>query len=251
MMSARGLPLLRSSHSYSEHVRVLAALDGVAGRSALRDLKVIRQRRVRQLPRQHTQGHRGLAPTRSLACPQCRQLAGSNNGIVSRASPRKGRARTAYTKGMCGRFTTKMTLAEIVAFYWLTMEAPPHNSPPRYKVCRTDPVDVIRGRDSERELAPTRWGLVPYWWHRPLKELRAATFNARAETVETEPFFRDGFKRNRCLIPTSGYCEWQDTPAGKQPFYVTARDGLPVLTAAGFWDAWKTRRPARCCCRAR
>ena len=28
-----------------------------------------------------------------------------------------------------------------------------------------------------------------------------ATFNARAETVETKPFFRDAFKRTRCLIP--------------------------------------------------
>jgi SOS response associated peptidase (SRAP) len=44
-----------------------------------------------------------------------------------------------------------------------------------------------------------------------------ATFNARAETVETKPFFCDAFKRNRCLIPMSGYYEWQDRPAGKRP----------------------------------
>jgi putative SOS response-associated peptidase YedK len=43
-----------------------------------------------------------------------------------------------------------------------------------------------------------RWGLVPRWWSKPLKELRAATFNARAETVETKPFFRDAFRRNTC-----------------------------------------------------
>jgi len=35
-----------------------------------------------------------------------------------------------------------------------------------------------------------RWGLVPYWWKKTLKEL-PATFNARAETVETKPMFRD------------------------------------------------------------
>jgi putative SOS response-associated peptidase YedK len=31
----------------------------------------------------------------------------------------------------------------------------------------------------------------------------------------------------------------QDTPSGKQPWYFTARDGSPVLTAAGLWDEWK------------
>jgi putative SOS response-associated peptidase YedK len=60
-----------------------------------------------------------------------------------------------------------------------------------------------------------RWGLVPWWWSKPLKKLRMATFNARAETVETKPVFRDAFKRSRCLIPISGYYEWQNTPGGK------------------------------------
>jgi putative SOS response-associated peptidase YedK len=40
-------------------------------------------------------------------------------------------------------------------------------------------------------------------------------FNARAETVETKSVFRDAFKRTRCLIPMSGYYEWQGTAGGK------------------------------------
>jgi len=74
-----------------------------------------------------------------------------------------------------------------------------------------------------------------------LKELRMVTFNARAETVETKPVFRDAFKRSRCLIPMSGYYERQTTPDGKQPWYFTARNGSPLLTAAGLWDEWKDR----------
>jgi putative SOS response-associated peptidase YedK len=68
-----------------------------------------------------------------------------------------------------------------------------------------------------------------------------ATFNARAETVETKPFFRDAFKRTRCLIPASGYYEWQNRPTGKQPWYFTARDGSSAMTFAGLWDEWKDR----------
>jgi putative SOS response-associated peptidase YedK len=142
---------------------------------------------------------------------------------------------------MCGRFTVKATWAEIVAMYRLTMDAPPHNLRPRYNVCPTDLVDVVT---AERELIPMRWGLVPWWWSKPLKELRMATFNARAETVETKPVFRDAFKRSRCLIPLSGYYEWQDTPGGKHPWYFTAADGSPLLTAAGLWDEWKNRETA-------
>ncbi len=135
-----------------------------------------------------------------------------------------------------------MTWAEIVALYKLTLDRPPHNLPPNYNVCPTDPVDVVTGQDGKRDFVRMRWGLVPRWWSKPLKELKAATFNARAETVETKPFFRDAFKRTRCLIPMSGYYEWQATPGGKQPWYFTARDGSPALTAAGLWEEWKDRQ---------
>jgi putative SOS response-associated peptidase YedK len=142
---------------------------------------------------------------------------------------------------MCERFTVRATWAELVALYRLTMEAPPHNLRPRYNVCPTDPVDVVTAAEAKRELVTMRWGLVPWWWSKSLKELRMATFNARAETVGTKPVFRDALKRSRCLIPMSGYYEWENTPSGKQPWYFTAADGSPIVTAAGLCDEWKNR----------
>lgn len=62
-----------------------------------------------------------------------------------------------------------------------------------------------------------------------------ATFNARSDTVATEPMFRDAFKRRRCLIFMSGYYEWVKAPDGSQPFYFTAKYG-ELLTAAGLWE---------------
>src|ERR1700753_2189546 len=108
---------------------------------------------------------------------------------------------------MCGRFTVKATWAELAALYRLTMDAPPHDLRPRYNVCPTDPVDVVTAEEGERVLAPMRWGLVARWWSKPLQESQMSSVNARAETVETKPFFRDAFKRTRCLIPLSGYYE--------------------------------------------
>ena len=119
------------------------------------------------------------------------------------------------------------------------VNTPPHNLRPRYNVCPTDTIDTIVSEQGGRSLVAMRWGLVPRWWSKTLKDINFATFNARAETVTTKPFFRDAFKRTRCVIPVSGYYEWQDTPSGKQPWYFTARDGSPALTVAGLWGEWR------------
>ena len=120
--------------------------------------------------------------------------------------------------------------------------------PARYNICPTDTIDTVIEREGKRELVSMRWGLVPWWWKKKAKEA-PATFNARAETVAEKPMFRDAFRRSRCLIPASGYYEWQKTPTGKQPHYYTASDGSR-LTIAGLWDEWKdieTRQPLMSC----
>ena len=144
---------------------------------------------------------------------------------------------------MCGRFTDLYTWDEIYVYYNLIGETPT-NWGPNFNVCPTDPVGMILLRDGKRRFDRVRWGLVPYWWNKSLKALGLSTFNARGETVETKPFFRDAFKRKRCLIPVSGYYEWQyrDGPKKRpQPWYFTAADGSPILTTAGLWDEWKNR----------
>jgi putative SOS response-associated peptidase YedK len=85
-----------------------------------------------------------------------------------------------------------------------------------------------------------RWGLVPSWWQKTIKDVKLATFNARAETVTTKPLFRQAWNRNRCLIPVSGYYEWQTIAKEKQPWYFTRRDG-EIVTTAGLWDGWTDR----------
>jgi len=91
-----------------------------------------------------------------------------------------------------------------------------------YNVAPTDPVQVVRTTaEGARELVSMRWGLVPWWWKKPLKQL-PASFNARAETVADKPMFRDAFARHRCIILASGYYEWLKKPDGRQPYYITS-----------------------------
>ena len=127
---------------------------------------------------------------------------------------------------------------ELVGLHKLGLQSPPSNLEPRLNICQTDMIDVIVEHEGRRQLAPMRWGLVPGWWTKSLKDIKLATFNARAESAATKPFFREAFKERHCLIPASGYYEWKATPDGKQPYYTTRRDGAP-LTFAGLWDAWR------------
>jgi len=95
-----------------------------------------------------------------------------------------------YIAGMCGRATYKLTWEEIVALYRLTLGQPAVNTRARYNVCPTTTIDTIIEHDGQRELVRMRWGLIPSWWSKSLKEMKLATFNARAETVATKPMFR-------------------------------------------------------------
>ena len=81
---------------------------------------------------------------------------------------------------MCGRFTRKYTWAEIHRLYRLT--TPDSNFEPRYSICPKNDIDTVLPAFERQGLVPMRWGLVPSWWSKPLKEMKSATFNARAET---------------------------------------------------------------------
>ena len=122
---------------------------------------------------------------------------------------------------------------------FLSVFGPPRNLQPHYNIAPTDTVDVIRlDKDGKRELVPMRWGLVPAWWKKSLKEV-PATFNARAESVADKPMFRNAFKERRCIMPASGFFEWTGEKGAKQPHLFTAADGSPLLAFAGLWDRWK------------
>jgi hypothetical protein len=59
-----------------------------------------------------------------------------------------------------------------------------------------------------------RWGLVPAWWKKSLKEI-PATFDARAESVADKPMFRGAFKLGPKVLkpaPAEALREWKVSP---------------------------------------
>lgn len=107
---------------------------------------------------------------------------------------------------------------------------------PRYNIAPTQPVAIVRPQQGgPREWTHVQWGLIPSWSKDP--SMGARLINARSETVAEKPSFRSALKRRRCLIPTSGFYEWQRRPNGKQPYVIGMADGAP-FAFAGLWEHW-------------
>jgi len=136
---------------------------------------------------------------------------------------------------MCGRFTHRLTWKQINELYGLT-GAEPMEFDPRYNMAPSQRAPVIRQReDGLREAVMMRWGLIPAW--ATDASIAYKTINARAETVATAPSYRAAFKTRRCIVPATGFYEWQKTGGPKQPWLIEAIDGAP-LSLAGLWERW-------------
>ena len=135
---------------------------------------------------------------------------------------------------MCGRFTLiadPNQLREL--FPWVNI---PLQLSPRYNIAPNQPAAVIPN-DGDNELDFFLFGLIPSWAKDP--NIGPRLINARAETIDQKPSFRSAFKRRRCLIPASGFFEWQQQANAKrkQPFYIHMKDNKP-FALAGLWEIW-------------
>jgi len=52
------------------------------------------------------------------------------------------------------------------------------------------------------------------------------------------PWFRNGIRHRRCLIPADGFFEWTGPKGHKQP-YPYRVEGGQLLTFAGLGDRWQ------------
>lgn len=133
---------------------------------------------------------------------------------------------------MCGRFALNHTPVTLADWYQATSMP---DFVARYNIAPSTPIVVIRDTAEGRVGSLMRWGFIPAW----AKDTAAVPMlnNARCETVAEKPTFRQAFQRRRCIVPASGFYEWQALPGQKtkQPFYLSHRDGSP-MSLAGIWE---------------
>ena len=133
---------------------------------------------------------------------------------------------------MCGRYAIT-SAPEAIRRLFGYVEQP--NFPPRYNVAPTQPIPIVRLVDGKRRFALVRWGLLPSWVKDP--KAFALLINARGESVNDKPAFRNAMKYRRCLIPADGFYDWQRQGRGRRPFYVSLKGGGP-FAFAGLWETW-------------
>lgn len=136
---------------------------------------------------------------------------------------------------MCGRFNLRTTPTEFAEVFGATPPADREQLLLRYNIAPTQPVIVLRATYGFREATAMQWGLIPSWSKDP--KLGSRMINARSETAAEKPSFRSAFKRRRCLIPASGFYEWDQHTQPKQPYHITPRRG-GLLAFAGLWERW-------------
>lgn len=133
---------------------------------------------------------------------------------------------------MCGRYT--LTSPDELLHEFGLGELP-YSLAPRFNIAPTQEVAVVRN-DEKRCLKLLRWGLVPRWAKD--QTMGARLINARSETVDQKPAFRDAFKKRRCLVCADGFFEWKRNGREKTPYYMRRPSGRP-LAFAGIWERWR------------
>lgn len=134
---------------------------------------------------------------------------------------------------MCGRFVINIP-RDVFQKHFGLKDVP--DWPERYNVAPTQPVPVIREiSDGSRHMTMMRWGLVPAW----AKEVGEGLINARSETAGDKPSFRQALRQRRCILPASGFYEWQKVDGKKVPHYIRMMDGSP-MPFAGLWETWRS-----------
>lgn len=84
-----------------------------------------------------------------------------------------------------------------------------------------------------------QWGLIPSFTDsmESASDIRLKTFNARSETVAEKPAFAESYSLRRCVVPVSGFYEFQHKGSEKIPWYIYPASGR-LLSLGGLWNEW-------------
>lgn len=135
---------------------------------------------------------------------------------------------------MCGRFNMLATPEQVMETFDLAQMPDykiSYNIAPGQKI-----LGIVQPEPADFRAVSLDWGLVPSWTKD--SKLGHSLINARAETLGEKPSFKAAYHKRRCLIPSTGFYEWQMTENGKQAYHI-CREDRRLFAFAGLWEHWE------------
>lgn len=143
---------------------------------------------------------------------------------------------------MCKRYSRAESWTDLEQLLGLLEITDPTDLAPSYNVAPTQLAPVIRAGSKPGSYRGSllRWGFEPAWSDDPTIASRLS--NARAETLHAKPTFRTAFAKQRCLVPVSGFFEWDQSTSPSTPYHFRRESGEPFMLA-GLWEPGTAPRP--------
>ena len=133
---------------------------------------------------------------------------------------------------MCGRYYIGLDSEEewLAILEALNRKGAPEGLKTSGEIFPSDIVPVLaNNRQGERRPFAMRWG-YSFPGGRPV-------INARAETAQTKPLFRDGMRQRRCLVPASHYFEWERCGEARRKYALRpAHASMFYLAGIDHWE---------------
>lgn len=115
---------------------------------------------------------------------------------------------------MCNRYSLTKKLERLIVREYETLDL---YFMERFNIAPTQSAPVILVEEGKLVRRDMKWGFTPKWSKAPIT-------NAQFETLDKKPTFKEAFQTRRCLVPATGFYEWQSIGKRKQPLLFQLQD---------------------------
>jgi putative SOS response-associated peptidase YedK len=142
---------------------------------------------------------------------------------------------------MCYTIQQKATTKELTERFNAQFELPKLYNPSDEVKGFSHPMLPLLTSSHPKIFRQYEWGLIPHW--AKSDEISKHTLNAKLETIDEKPSFRD-VQENRCILPVTGFYEWKwvDSKGKRKEKYLINLKEYPVFGLAGLHSMWKDPR---------
>lgn len=134
---------------------------------------------------------------------------------------------------MCGRYSFAQLSKEVEKRFKIQVDGNTYVA--KYNAAPGQKLGVITNKQPH-DLSFFYWGLLPPW----AQDTRMAfkMINARGESLQEKPAFKEAYSSQRCLVPADGFYEWKKVNKQKIPHYIRLKS-QEMFAFAGLWEQWK------------